>query len=164
MLSLGLRTDDVAAGYLQETFIPLAKPCHTSAQKLLEFWDNRPADGIVVGRDIPSRQIASLLSHITMWEPVAGGRDYMMRYMGETLRARYRGYAVGRLMSELLSPDLFAYQIDSFMQLIANDTVEVLDIAQSHNGCNYLHYEVVAFPVLASNAKEHWAVAGTFYF
>ncbi|MGB8600733.1 MAG: hypothetical protein WCD42_00905 [Rhizomicrobium sp.] len=164
MLSLGLRADDIAAGYLQETFIPLAHPCHTFAQKLLDFWKDRPADGIIVGRDIPSRKIASLLSHITMWEPVAGGRDYQMRYMGETLRARYSGYVVGKLMSELLSPDLFAYQLDSFMQLASDDTAEVLDIAQSHNGCNYLHYEVVAFPVLPANAQGRWAVAGTFYF
>lgn len=164
MLSIGLSQDDVGANYLQETFILLAEPRHTSARELLSFWQNRPADGILLGRDIPSRRIARLLSHITVWEPVDGGRDYRMRYMGETLRARHNGYGVGKMMSELVSPELFAYQLDAFPRLAAGDEMEILDVAQSYSGCNYLHYEVLVFPVTAPEETERWLVAGTFYY
>lgn len=164
MLSIGLSQDDVGAGYLQETFIPLTEPRHTATRQLLSFWQNRPQDGITLGRDIPSRQITRLLSHITVWEPVDGGRDYRMRYMGETLRARHHGYGVGKMMSQLVSPELFAYQIDACMRLIEKDEMEILDVAQSYSGCVYLHYEVMAFSVVAPQEKGRWLVAGTFYF
>jgi hypothetical protein len=164
MLNIGLLEKGSVAGFLQETFVPVAAPIHTRSCELMAFWQERPEDGIAVGRDIPSRRIASLLSHLILWAPLGKGKDYLVRHMGESLRSRFGGYVVGRKMSKLLSPEFFAYHIDTDRRLMEEDEALVLDIVQSHNGFDYLHYEVVMFPAVAPDGNGKWLVTGTFYF
>lgn len=164
MFSLAARVGEGYLGALQESFIPIPSPRHTYAKKLMAFWKKRPSDGIHIGRDIPSRTIAPLLSSMVIWEPVAGGQDYVIRHMGETLRARFGGYVVGSLMSALLSPELFTYHLDIYPQLVTDDQVEVLDVMQSHSGSTFLHYELVAFGAYSQNSSNPVIVVGVFYF
>lgn len=164
MLSACMLEKSSIAGHLQETFFPIAEASHTFSKLLLEFWNERPSDGLIVGRDIPSRKIARLLSHLILWAPIEGGRDYVARHMGETLRARFGGYVVGRRMSELLSPEIFAYHLDSNKRLIAEGNAGLLDVVQSHNGFDYLHYELVVLPATSPDRRDKWIVVGAFYF
>ena len=65
----------------------LEVPTHPKAIRLLEFWNERAVDGIVIGRDVPSRKIADLLSHISIGEPIEGGTDFRIRLAGSSLSA-----------------------------------------------------------------------------
>lgn len=164
MLSATLWENNCITKHLQETFVPVEAPQLKTSQQLLAFWQVRPADGIAVGRDIPSRRIAPLLSHLILWEPIDDGKDYVVRHMGETLRSRFGGYVVGRKMSELLSAELYAFYVDRDLRLTKNEDALVLDVTQSHNGCNYLHYELVVFPARSPDRRKTWLVVGAFYF
>lgn len=164
MLNVCSFEDDGIARYLEETYVPISQVRHSNSNALLNFWKKRPADGIVVGRDLPSRQIAKLLSHLILWSPIDGGKDYLVRHMGETLRGRFGDYVVGKKMSKLFSPSFFAYHQDADYRIVVEDRAELLDIVQSYNGANYLHYEVVMFPVCSPDRMEKWIAAGAFYF
>ena len=69
---------------------------HPDALKLLAFWDARPADGIVMGRDVPSRAIASLLRNISILEPTEDRSDLRIRLAGASLLKRWNGDVKGR--------------------------------------------------------------------
>lgn len=159
-----LRDSPGIARHLEETFIPISQAQHTGARALLEFWQKRSAAGIKIGRDIPSRAIAKHLSHLILWAPLDGGRDFVVRHMGETLRSRFGGYVVGQKMSELLAEDVFSYHVDAYRRLVAEKRADILDVVQSHNGVDLLHYELVVFPATAPDSAETWIVVGVFYF
>lgn len=165
MLSLMPSLDHPTEGGWQETFVPVRIPRHRDARKLMAFWLTRPNDGMQIGRDIPSKEIMPLFGNLTVWEPVQGGRDYVLRHMGEALRFRMGlHFPAGRLMSELLSPEFYIYHRNRFPHLAEREDIEVLDVLQGLSGSNCRHFELVIFSAEARNTQSRWMVAGAFYF
>lgn len=165
MLSVAHTLDRFDQGGSQETFVQIRLPRHKIARKLMAFWLTRPGDSVLIGRDIPSNEIAPLFGNLTVWEPVGDGQDYVLRHMGDTLRMRLSlHFPAGRLMSELLSPEFYAYHRSNFPTLAKAEDIEVLDVLQGLSGSNCRHFEVVTFAAQAPHTKAHWMVSGAFYF
>jgi hypothetical protein len=142
--------------------VPIAR--HGDAQKLLAYWEARPPDGIVIGRDIPSRSIASLLSSILIWEPVQDGSDMRVRLAGASLEKRY-GYDVkGRLMSEMFPPEAFVDHLRETMSVIKTGKSAIIEARLRAGTVEKMHIEVVLFPVFAPDRKSKLVLTGTFYF
>ena len=142
----------------------VASPTHPRAQELLAFWNARPSDGIVVGRDVPSRQIANILSHIAIYEPVGGRHDFKVRLAGNSVLSRYGRDIKGKLMSELFDPDAFHHHLRKTLEVLDNDTPLILDSHLISGSVETLHAEVVVMPVWPADRSDKWVLAGFFYF
>jgi len=110
-----------------------------------EMWRNRPADGLQLGRDIPSRTTAQFLSHLMVVELIEGGKDWEFVLVGETLRARFSSSdPVGKKLSQLVAPDVFAFHHAKNKQLLTTDEMTILAV-QLVKRCADSHFEHIPF-------------------
>lgn len=149
---------------VQERWTIVDEARHPDAVKLLAFWAARAPDGIVMGRDIPSRAISGLLSRIVIWEPVRDGRDLRARLAGAALLRRFGDDIKGRLMSELLPPEDVQKFLTGALNVLENGRSLVLDSRLIAGTVEMMHLEIVVFPVIAPDRKGTWVLAGVFYF
>ena len=104
MQALGLVWGDVnanAAGF-QEVFTVMREPSHYDARHLFVCWRERNDEGgFVIGKDVPSRALARVMSHLVVYEPLDGGRDFRARLAGTSLLRRFGRDISGSKLSEL---------------------------------------------------------------
>jgi hypothetical protein len=159
---------EFAAAPIEECYRQIERPQHAELRKLLAMWDKRPADGFEIGRDIPSRRFAPLLSHILFWEPVDGGTDYKLHLCGEALRLRFGDDAVGKSIKKLIAPDVVPFFLDTGRTMLAEDRCACFDMnlvrREPIEGRRKLHFEMVIFPVWAHRRTNRWILNGTYYF
>jgi hypothetical protein len=148
----------------RDEFSVIAKPRHKDSEKLLAFWSGRAPDGIVMGRDVPSRAIAPILSHIVVWEPLEDLSDMRIRLAGAALARRFPGDLRGRLMSELFQPADFAVRLPESLAVIDSGTPLILDSRVVSGTIERIHLEVVVLPILSPDRKRGWLLTGTSYF
>jgi len=153
---------DVA--HFRDEFTLIPAPRHQGAKKLLAFWNTRPAGGIVVGRDVPSRAIASLLSHIVVWEPLEDNSDMKVRLAGAALSRRFPGDLKGRTMSDLFPAEQFRRTLTESKQVFESGKPLVLDSQVMRGTIEVLHLEVVLLPIRSPDGKRPWLLSGVFYF
>jgi hypothetical protein len=132
--------------------------------KLLAFWEARPADGIVMGRDVPSRAIAGLLENIAILEPTADRTDLRVRLAGASLLKRWEGDVKGRMLSQLFSPDEFRDHLKNNLTAIDADRPVIVDSCLVACTVDKLQFEVVLLPVYTPDRRAKWVLCGMFYF
>jgi hypothetical protein len=147
-----------------EQYAVVPEAAHPDSKKLLAFWDCRPRDGIVMGRDVPSRAIASLLAYVMVWEPVEKGRDMRVRLAGDALHRRFQGNLRGRLMSDLFSPAYRAGHLENARNAIVMGEPVIIDSHMNYGNIEKLHVEVVLLPMLSPDRSARWVLAGSFFF
>ncbi len=147
-----------------DVFHVLDVPRHPQAQEFLAFWKARPKDGIVIGRDVPSRRIAGLLGHIIVFEPVDGGSDYRVRLAGDSIRLRFDRDVTGMLMSEMFPPAQFREHIATTLAVISSQTPVIIDSHLTNGTVEKMHMEVVILPAVAPDRVGNWTFVGLFYF
>jgi hypothetical protein len=148
----------------RDEFAAVAEPRHPGAKKLLAYWQNRPADGLVMGRDFPARAVADLLSHVIVWEPVEHGTDFRVRLAGAAICHRFERDIKGALFSELFPADAFRHHLAETLELMESDQAKVVDSRLFDGPVERLHQEIVILPVVAPNRTDKWIVVGLFYF
>jgi hypothetical protein len=151
-------------GDLRDEYRLVAAANHPKAQKLLDFWEARPADGIVIGRDVPSRTIAAMLNNIIIYEPVNGGSDLKVRLAGTSIRRRFNREVTGMLMSELFPPDEFREHLEMTLANIEAGPATIVDSHLTNGAVEKMHLEVVILPVFAPDRVHKWVLVGLFYF
>jgi hypothetical protein len=149
-------------GTVQSGFRPKAAPVHPLAALALAFWQARPADGIVIGRDVPSRAIASQLNRIVVHEPVEDGRDFKVRLTGNVVRERFGRDMTGKTVAELF-PDPAA-RIALLMTAIATGAPCFADCVLSNGRMEVIHSEHIILPVFAPNHADKWAMTVCCFF
>jgi len=142
----------------------IAAPTHPDAAKALAFWQARPADGIIIGRDLPSRAIASLLSHVIVHEPIDGGNDLKVRLAGTAVRRRFGRDITGCTLSELFPTDSFTYRLRSVMMAIETGEPQYADCQISNGNLDLLHSQLLILPVLSADRANKWAMTVVFFF
>jgi hypothetical protein len=147
-----------------EQYAVVPEAAHPDSKKLLAFWASRPKDGIVMGRDVPSRAIASLLAYVMVWEPVEDGRDMRVRLAGDALHRRFQGDLRGRLMSELFSPAYRAGHLENARNAIVTGGPVIVDTHTNYGNIEKLHAEVVLLPMLSPDRSVRWVLTGSFYY
>lgn len=159
---------EFAAAPIEECYRRIERPQHAELRKLLALWDKRPADGFEVGRDIPSRRFAPLLSHILFWEPIDGGADFRLHLCGEALHLRFGDDAVGKRFTELIAPEIAPAFLEGGRRLLTEDRCVCFDMnlvrQEPVEGRHKLHFEMVIFPVWAHGRSGRWILNGTYYF
>jgi hypothetical protein len=153
---------------LHECIHQIDMPQSGNMRALVAIWKNKPPDGLVVGRDIPSRAIARVLSHILLWEPLEDGTDLVLRLCGEGMRLRFGADAVGKRFGELIAPEVVPFFRDLGNRMMDEELCASFDIQLMRkvaiDGRNELHFEVVIFPVWSPGRKARWILNGISYF
>lgn len=139
-------------------------PTHTQAKIFMDFWEARPADGILLGRDVPSRHIARLLSNILIWEPLADEADLVVWHAGEGVEHRFGSGIKGKRMSEMFASE----DVDTHRRLICGavetNAPVIFDSVLCSDMIELMHLEIVVLPVVAPQGAGIWPMAGLFYF
>ena len=149
---------------LHDKFQVVDVPTHSKAKKLLAFWNERVANGIVIGRDVPSRPIADLLSNISIDEPIDGGSDYRVRLAGSSISLRFGRNTTGMRLSEMFPPEEFQAHLATFRATIEFGKPIILSASLVDDAVEWLHLEVVHLPVFAPDRVTKWVLVGIFYF
>ena len=153
---------------LSEVVRPIQRPRHDALQNLLTLWQQRPADGFVIGRDIPSRAFAPLLSHILVWQPQDDCRDLTLHLCGEALRLRFGDDAVGKRFSELVAPEVTPYFVAIGAKMLHQDFCACFDMhltrKQPIEGRATLHFELMIFPLWSPHRQARWILNALAYF
>jgi len=149
---------------LRDQYFVVETASHPDAQQLVAFWNARQPDGVVMGRDVPSRGIAHLLSSIAIWEPIDDWSDMRARLSGASVQKRFGFDVKGHLMSECFAPGEFQDHLQGMARVIKSGQCGILDSRLAIGTVEKLHLEVVVFPVLSPDRTSTWALVGLFYF
>ncbi|HEV2562857.1 MAG TPA: PAS domain-containing protein [Rhizomicrobium sp.] len=155
---------DPKAEDLVEKRTLIAAPTNFGAQLLLETWRKRAADGgFVVGRDLPSRALSSILRNLAVFEPIDNQTDFHVRLAGTGMLRRFGRDITGVRLSEVFPPQLFERRKAMLLATIHSGQPVMGDIELAHGNRKPLRFEIVALPVLAPDRVTPWVLAGLFY-
>jgi hypothetical protein len=156
---------DARAASFHEVFTVMHEPSHYDARHLFEFWRERNDEGgFVIGRHVPSRALARLMSHLVVYEPLDEGEDFRARIAGTSLLRRFGRDISGSKLSELFEPHAFEAQRDDLRTLLRTGKPCVLEVKATVDGYPALHFEILALPVLAPDRETPWVLSGLFYY
>lgn len=143
----------------------LDEAVHPDSKKLIETWRTRQADGgFVMGRDIPSRPLATLLHSIMVTEPINDRTDFKIRLAGTALRRRWGCEITGMQFSQLFSPETLATQLRETNQVLDSGQPALMDVKEIEAGVVRFHREAIVLRILAPDKVTPWIMAGVFYF
>ena len=146
-----------------ETHIVRAAPVHRSARMLLETWRAREAEGrFVVGRDVPSRGLAKVLSGLVLYEPLYTG-DFRVRLAGHSLRRRFGRDVTGENLSRLMDEVQFSRHAAQMQLLLETGKPLIVEVRMHEEGRLRLCYELLALRVFAPDGKTPWVLGGIFF-
>ena len=152
-------------GKVTDIFKSVEAVSHRDSRSLLDFWHQRLGEGgIVVGRDIPSRSIARLLSNLVVYEPVDGNSDFRIRIAGAAMRRRFPIDVRGVLLSQLHPPANFAEYRRIVQAVVETGTVRIVDSRLWQEGVETMRSEIVILPVKAPDLVTTWVLVGLFRF
>ncbi len=154
----------IEGGMTQSEFVPIDTLTHPNAEAALQFWGERPGDGIHIGRDLPSRLIARLLSHVTIYEPLADRSDFKVHLAGSGMRHRFGRDITGETMSEIYSPSDFPVRYKTLLEVIAHNEPRMMRIIHRAGTVDVLKIELFQIPVVGPNGLDRWALTFVFYF
>jgi hypothetical protein len=146
-----------------ETHSVRQAPIHRGARLLLEVWREREAEGrFVVGRDVPSRGLARVLSGLALYEPLQTG-DFRVRLAGHALRRRFGRDVTGESLSRLLDETQFAQHACQMRALLQTGAPFVLEVRVEEEGRLKFCYELMALRVFAPDGRTPWVLSGSFF-
>lgn len=137
---------------------------HPLAPIAERFWDARPGDGIVIGRDIPTRPIARLLSYIAIYQPIEGGTDFKVHLAGTAVRIRFAREITGAKLSELFAPEDFRVRFQAMMEVIDKNEPRRACITHTAGDVDVFRLELLMLPVWSPDRSTRWTAVFCFYF
>lgn len=163
MQSLGLVWADSRPGSFHELHVESDRAVHRGARRLLEVWSEHQArGGMMVGRDVPSRALARMLSGLALYQPILNG-DFRVRLAGEALRRRFGRDATGEKLSDLMSAALFAGYGARLRALLDTGKPLVLDVCRCEGDRSRHYFELVDLRVTAPDGITPWVLSGIFF-
>jgi hypothetical protein len=164
MQALGLVWGDVDTPSYEpdEHSMPLAAPVHFGARLLFEYWEERAAHGgIVIGRDVPSRKLSSILRNLAVYEPLEG--DFRVRLAGAAFLRRFGRDVGGARLSELFDGRAFERRRDNLLEILRTGQPAIHDVQVPQRKRAPLHFEALALPALSPTRTTGWLLGGMFF-
>lgn len=142
---------------------PLLRPSSPQALSLIETWENLKArGGIIVGRHFPSRKFAQLLPNILLLEKLERARDFRIRLAGFGMLCFYGFDPSGHRVGEFYQGEKLEARWSSLNSVLRGHPRMTLS-RLSRSGETVLQREVVALPVLASDALTPLVLVASFW-
>lgn len=165
MQALGLvwgNLDPVSAN-LEEIRAEIPRPTQYGACLLLDHWHTREArGGFVVGRDVPARDIASILRNLALYEPIEGARDFRVRLAGAAFMRRFGRDITGLKLSQIYDAANFEGQRENLEGVIRTRAPYIVDVKVMRGKRLFLRFEGIRLSVLAPDRRETWVMGGLF--
>jgi hypothetical protein len=163
MQNLGYSWANAQPSTFNEIHIERDWPLHRGARQLLESWMARQVEGrFIVGRDVPSRELARVLSGLALFQPISNG-DFRVRLAGMALRRRFGRDVTGEKLSEIMSEAQFGEHGQRMRDLLESGKPFVVEIRLNESGRLRLCYEWLALRVFAADGVTPWVMTGIFF-
>ena len=156
--------DWIEGGMTHSEFVRIDALTHPNATAALKFWDERPSDGIHIGRDVPSRMIARLLSHVTIYEPLPDSTDFRVHLAGSGIRHRFGRDITGETMAEIYNANDMPVRFKTLLEVVAHNEPRMTRIIHRAGKVDVLKIELLQLPVVAPNGVDRWVLTFVFYF
>jgi hypothetical protein len=138
-------------------------PCHPGGRLIFESWRRKqPEGGLVIGRDLPSRELSGVLRNLAICEPVDRGADFRVRLAGTGLVRRYGCDITGTMLSQLYDPQTFQRCLATLTHAM-NGIPSFWDVKMMHRGKVELQFESMLLPVRSPDLSQIWVLGGVFY-
>jgi hypothetical protein len=145
--------------------VTIAAPEHPEAKALLAYWEHcRTGGGMRIGRDIPSREIARLMSRLSVLEPVEERRDFRFRLVGSGWLRRFGRDVSGLRLSELYQGASFEHYVSGLAAVLESGRPNIVDVRIKSRLREMHHVEYVELPVESADGAQVWALTGAFHF
>jgi hypothetical protein len=149
----------------ERTYKSITEPSHPGTITLLDAWKRADAEGgFVVGRDVPSRSLATVLRDLILYEPVLDSLNFRVRLAGTVCIAHYGMDITGKLMSELFDAPTFEFNVRSGWNVIQTAEPRLFAAELSRLGIVLHHYEIALLPVWSPDRNDRWLLCGVFKF
>lgn len=162
MQALGLVWQNSSAADVEEVHQEIPEPAQFGARLLLDHW-NGNADGITVGRDLPSRKLACVLRNVALLEPRDGMADFHIRLAGTAFMRRFGRDVSGLKLSEVYDREHFEAHRARYARVIASRRPHVADVELRRNRRTFSRVESVCLPIWPPHRQESWILKGLFY-
>jgi hypothetical protein len=140
----------------------LSAPVHAEAIALHRYWLGCQArGGLKLGRDLPSREIAKLMSRLSVLEANADQSDFRFRLVGSGWLDRFGRDIKGEWVSSLYDSEVFEEYRAGVHSVLRTGNPKFTDVRVLQKRQLLHHLEYVQLPVGAPEA-ERCIVMGAF--
>lgn len=142
-----------------------ATASHPDCAALMQIWqDKTAADGFVMGRDIPSRELARFLPGIMILEPTADFSDYLVRLAGTRQRKTWNQEITGMKLSGVSGAQMFQSRMVDANRVLYTGVPLALDITRLKRTLLIEHRESILLRILAPDCHRWWIMVFTAYY
>jgi hypothetical protein len=166
MQALGLVWDNVdpLTADLREAVSPIPAPVHFGARLLYAHWrDLQKHDGLVVGRDVPSRHLSGILRNLAVFEPIDDLQDFRARLAGTAFLRRFGRDITGLKLSEVFLKTGFDTHRNSMAEIVRSRIPLTFDVKVQRGDRVFLKFEALRLPVFSPDRSGIWVLSGLFY-
>lgn len=125
---------------------------------LVSEWQSHQPEGVVLTRDIPSRETATLLSSMIIWEPVGDWLDARVRLMGSSLYFRFGKDVKGMLMSELFSAGEMQKHFGMLRRCMLERKPMFMHSCMTSGDVEVMQLDLVVLPIWDADGKSPLAL------
>jgi len=155
---------DPVAQNLEEIRTEIPTPTQYGACLLLDQWRTRELrGGFVVGRDVPSRDLASILRNIALYEPIDGEADFRVRLAGSAYMRRFGRDITGLSLSKIYDRKSFEEKRLALVGIISSKAPVIVDVKILRNTRTVMRFEGLGLRVLSPDRRGTWVMGGLFY-
>jgi hypothetical protein len=155
---------DPVAQNLEEIRTEIPSPTQYGACLLLDQWRTRELrGGFVVGRDVPSRDLASILRNIGLFEPIDGAADFRVRLAGTAFMRRFGRDITGLTLSGIYGPEDFRERREALVGIIRSKKPVIVEVKVQRDTRTVMRFEGLGLRVLSPDRKDVWVMGGLFY-
>ncbi|HTW36098.1 MAG TPA: PAS domain-containing protein [Rhizomicrobium sp.] len=155
---------DLVAQNVEEIRTEIPAPTQYGACLLLDQWKTRELrGGFVVGRDVPSRDLASILRNIALYEPIDGSADFRVRLAGTAFMRRFGRDITGLTLSRIYGRRDFEEKREALAGIIRSKKPAIVDVKILRDARTVMRFEGLGLRVFSPDRKDTWVMGGLFY-
>jgi hypothetical protein len=155
---------DSTAANIEEIRTEIPTPTHYGSCLLLDQWRTREArGGFVVGRDVPSRDLAGILRNLALYEPINDGAEFRVRLAGSAFMRRFGRDITGLTLSKIYDHSNLEEKRASLFEIIRSKKPVIVDVKVMRDGRTLMRFEGLGLRVLSPDRKDAWVMGGLFY-
>ncbi|MBV9064086.1 MAG: PAS domain-containing protein [Alphaproteobacteria bacterium] len=147
----------------REIVEPLEEPKHLHAKLLFEKWQVHVPE-FTIGRELPSRALASVLRYLALIEPVGEFEDFRLRLAGTAWLRRFGFEVSGWKLSQLYQGAELEGWRTRLRETLEHGRPVCCDVKVVGDGGMQLHSEMLSLPVLSPKAGNGCALVGLFHY
>lgn len=143
----------------------LRAPIHAEAIQLYQYWLGcQERGGLRVGRNLPSREIARLMSKLSVLEPNADQSDFHFRLVGSGWLRRFGRDIKSEWLSSLYDPSAVDHYRAGLRKVLNTGEPTFTDVRVLKDRLEQHHIEYIELPIASFDGTMPCILIGAFRF